>query len=199
MASDNRILDDRALDVLFREAHTHSFWLDKEVSDVLLQAVYDLAKMGPTSANSSPAKFVFVKSKAAKERLKPHLSPGNADKTMAAPVTVIIANNLKFYDNLPHLFPQADARSWFAGKPAAIQETAFRNATLQGAYLIIAARALGLDCGPMSGFNKAGVTKEFFPEGDVEANFLCNIGYGDKAKLFPRNPRLTFAEACQIL
>lgn len=199
MASDNRILDDRALDVLFREAHTHSFWLDKEVTDVLLQAVYDLAKMGPTSANSSPAKFVFVKSKEAKERLKPHLSPGNADKTMAAPVTVIIANNLKFYDNLPHLFPQADARSWFAGKPAAIQETAFRNATLQGAYLIIAARALGLDCGPMSGFNKAGVTKEFFPEGDVEANFLCNIGYGDKAKLFPRNPRLTFAEACQIL
>lgn len=199
MTADNRILDDRALDVLFREAHTHSFWLDKEVSDVLLQAVYDLAKMGPTSANSSPAKFVFVKSKAAKERLKPHLSPGNADKTMAAPVTVIIANNLKFYDNLPHLFPQADARSWFAGKPAAIQETAFRNATLQGAYLIIAARALGLDCGPMSGFNKAGVTKEFFPEGDVEANFLCNIGYGDKAKLFPRNPRLTFAEACQIL
>ncbi|HTK85447.1 MAG TPA: malonic semialdehyde reductase [Patescibacteria group bacterium] len=199
MAADNRILDDRALDVLFREAHTHSFWLDKEVSDVLLQAVYDLAKMGPTSANSSPAKFVFVKSKTAKERLKPHLSPGNTDKTMAAPVTVIIANNLKFYDNLPHLFPQADARSWFAGKPAAIQETAFRNATLQGAYLMIAARALGLDCGPMSGFNKAGVTKEFFPEGDVEANFLCNLGYGDPAKLFPRNPRLTFGEACQIL
>jgi 3-hydroxypropanoate dehydrogenase len=199
MTADNRILDDRALDVLFREAHTHSFWLDREVSDVLLQAVYDLAKMGPTSANSSPAKFVFVKSKDAKERLKPHLSPGNADKTMAAPVTVIIANNLKFYDNLPHLFPQADARSWFAGKPAAIQETAFRNATLQGAYLMIAARALGLDCGPMSGFNKAGVTKEFFPEGDVEANFLCNLGYGDPAKLFPRNPRLGFAEACQIL
>lgn len=199
MAAESKILDDRALDTLFREARTHSFWRDKEVTDVLLQAVYDLAKMGPTSANSSPARFVFVKSKAAKEKLKPHLSPGNVDKTMAAPVTVIIGYDLEFYERLPHLFPQAPAKSWFAGKPAAIQETAFRNGSLQGAYLMLAARALGLDCGPMSGFDKAGVTREFFAGTKAEANFLCNIGYGDPAKIFPRNPRLNFGEACKIV
>jgi 3-hydroxypropanoate dehydrogenase len=199
MTAENKILDDRALDTLFREARTQSFWRDKEVTDVLLQAVYDLAKMGPTSANSSPARFVFVKSTAAKEKLKPHLSPGNVDKTMAAPITAIIGYDLEFYEHLPRLFPQDKARSWFAGKPAAIQETAFRNGSLQGAYLMMAARALGLDCGPMSGFDKAGVTKEFFAGTKAEANFLCNIGYGDPAKIFPRNPRLNFDETCKIV
>jgi len=192
-------LDDRSLDIIFREAHTHSAWLDKPVSEALLHQVYDLMKWAPTSANSSPARIVFVRSAAAKQRLLPAMAPGNVDKTRTAPVTAIIAYDMEFYEKLPALFPQADARSWFAGNQPLIDTTAFRNGTLQGAYLILAARALGLDAGPMSGFDNAKVDKEFFSGGKVRSNFLVNLGYGDHAKLFPRNPRLPFADAAQIL
>jgi 3-hydroxypropanoate dehydrogenase len=192
-------LDDRSLDIIFREAHTHSAWLDKPVSEALLHQIYDLLKWAPTSANSSPARFVFVHSAAAKQRLLPAMSPGNVDKTRAAPVTAIVAYDTEFYEKLPKLFPHADARSWFAGNQPLIDTTAFRNGTLQGAYLILAARALGLDAGPMSGFDNAKVDKEFFPDSKVKSNFLVNLGYGDHSKLFPRNPRLPFSEAAQIL
>jgi 3-hydroxypropanoate dehydrogenase len=192
-------LDDRSLDIIFRAARTHNVWLDKPVSEALIQQIYDLLKWAPTSANSSPARFVFVRSAEAKQRLLPAMSPGNLDKTRAAPVTAIVAYDTEFFEKLPKLFPQADARSWFAGNQALIDTTAFRNGTLQGAYLILAARALGLDAGPMSGFDNAKVDREFFPGGKVKSNFLVNLGYGDHAKLFPRNPRLPFAEAAQIL
>jgi len=192
-------LDDRSLDIIFREAHTHSAWLDKPVSDTLIHQVYDLMKWAPTSANSSPARIVFVRSAAAKQRLLPAVSPGNLEKTRTAPVTAIIAYDTEFYEKLPKLFLHEDARSWFAGNQALIDTTAFRNGTLQGAYLIIAARALGLDAGPMSGFDNAKVDKEFFPGGKVKSNFLVNLGYGDHARVHPRNPRLPFAEAAQIL
>lgn len=192
-------LDDRSLDIIFRAARTHSVWLDKPVDDALLHQIYDLMKWAPTSANCSPARIVFVRSAAAKQRLLPAMAPGNADKTRAAPVTAIIAHDTEFYERLPKLFLQADARSWFAGNQALIDTTAFRNGTLQGAYLIIAARALGLDAGPMSGFDNAKVDQEFFPGGKIKSNFVVNLGYGDHAKLFPRNPRLPFAEAAQIL
>ncbi|MGA7750060.1 MAG: malonic semialdehyde reductase [Gallionella sp.] len=192
-------LDDRSLDIIFREARTHNVWLDKPVSDALLQQIYDLMKWAPTSANCSPARIVFVRSASAKQRLLPAMAPGNVDKTRTAPVTAIIAHDTEFYEKLPKLFPQADARSWFAGNQALIDTTAFRNGTLQGAYLILAARALGLDAGPMSGFDNAKLDKEFFPDGKIKSNFLINLGYGDHAKLFPRNPRLPFAEAVQIL
>jgi 3-hydroxypropanoate dehydrogenase len=193
------MLDDKSLDLLFRNARTHNGWLGKPVSDDTLRAVYDLLKMAPTSANSSPARLVFLRSAEAKARLKPHLSPTNVDKTTAAPVTAIVAYDREFYEQLPKLFPHADAKSWFAGKDAFIETTAFRNSSLQGAYLILAARALGLDCGPMSGFDNAKVDAEFFPDGKLKSNFLCNLGYGDTSKLFPRNPRLSFDEACKIL
>ena len=192
-------LDDRSLDTIFRAARTHNGWLDKPVSDALLQQIYDLMKWAPTSANCSPARIVFVRSTAAKQRLLPAMAPGNVDKTRTAPVTAIIAHDTEFYEKLPALFPQADARSWFAGNQPLIDTTAFRNGTLQGAYLILAARALGLDAGPMSGFDNAKVDKEFFPDGKVKSNFVVNLGYGDGSKLFPRNPRLPFAEAAQIL
>ncbi len=192
-------LDDRSLDILFRAARTHNEWLDKPVSDELIHQIYDLMKWPPTSANSSPARFVFVRSAEAKQRLLPAMAPGNLEKTRAAPVTVIIAHDSEFYEKLPKLFPQADAHSWFAGNQPLIDTTAFRNGTLQGAYLILAARALGLDAGPMSGFDNAKVDQEFFPGGKIKSNFLVNLGYGDHAKLFPRNPRLTFAEAARIL
>jgi 3-hydroxypropanoate dehydrogenase len=192
-------LDDRSLDIIFREARTHSDWLDKPVSDELLRQIYDLMKWAPTSANSSPARIVFVRSAAAKERLLPAMIPGNVEKTRTAPVTAIIAHDTEFHEKLPTLFPHTDARSWFAGNQPLIDTTAFRNGTLQGAYLIIAARALGLDAGPMSGFDNAKVDQEFFPDGKVKSNFMINLGYGDPAKLFPRNPRLSFAEAAQIL
>ena len=194
-----QILSDAGMDLIFRSARTHSAWLDKEVSDVLLEAVYDLAKFGPTSANCSPMRVLYVRSAAAKERLKPALSEGNLAKTMAAPVTAIIGHDLAFYEKLPELFPHTDARPWFAGKPDHIQTTAFRNGSLQGAYFIIAARSLGLDCGPMSGFDNAAVDQEFFPDGQIKSNFLCNLGYGDAAELFPRSPRLAFDQACQVL
>ena len=193
------ILAEPALDLIFRQARTHNGWLDRAVDDETLRALYDLLKWGPTSANRSPARIIFVRTRQAKERLRPALSVGNLEKTMAAPVTAIIGHDLHFYDKLPRLFPHTDARSWFAGKEEASRTTAFRNGTLQGAYLIIAARALGLDCGPMSGFDHAKVDAEFFPGGTVKSNFLCNLGYGDPAKLFARNPRLPFDEACQVL
>ncbi len=192
-------LADAALDQLFREARTHNVWLPKPVPVELLRQVYELARFGPTSANSSPARFVFLTTAAAKARLKPALSQGNLDKTMAAPVTVIVAWDTQFHENLPKLFPQRDMRSLFASSQALIDETAFRNSTLGGGYFIMAARALGLDCGPMSGFDQSKVNAEFFPDGKWKTNFLCNLGYGDKSKLFPRNPRLDFEEACRVL
>jgi 3-hydroxypropanoate dehydrogenase len=196
--NDMNIADDKSLDVLFRNARTHSAWLDKQVEDALLMRAFDLAKMGPTSANCSPMRVVFVKSKAAKEKLKPCLSEGNMEKTMTAPVTAIIAHDMEFYEKLPKLFPHADARSWFAGNDAVIQATAFRNGSLQGAYFMLAARSLGLDCGPMSGFDNAKVDAAFFAGSKIKSNFLCNLGYGDASKLYPRSPRLEFAEACRI-
>ena len=194
------MLSDSALDQLFRNARTHSDWLEKPVTDVTLQALYDLFRMGPTTANTSPARFLFLRTRTAKERLKPHLSSGNTEKTMTAPVTVIVAYDLKFYEKLEKLFPHnLEARSWFEGDDQLVEQTAFRNGSLQGAYLILAARALGLDCGPMSGFDNAGVDQEFFPDGDLKSNFLCNLGYGDWDALPPRNPRLRFQDACQLL
>jgi 3-hydroxypropanoate dehydrogenase len=194
-----RTLDGAALDLLFREARTHNGWLDKPVDDDLLRRVWDLARMGPTSANCSPARILFIKSGAAKERLRPALSAGNLEKTMAAPATAVIGYDLDFPEHLPRLFPHDDAKSWFTGNEALIQTTAFRNGTLQGAYFIIAARALGLDCGPMSGFDNAKVDAAFFAGTRVTSNFLCNLGYGDPAKLFERSPRFTFDEACKVL
>lgn len=187
------------LEQLFTQARTHNSWLAQPVTDEILQQLYDVFKYGPTSANCSPARIVFVKSAAAKEKLKPALAPGNVEKTMAAPVTAIIAMDLQFYDQLPTLFPHTDARSWFVGNPVLIDTTAMRNSSLQGAYLMLAARALGLDCGPMSGFDNAKVDAAFFPEGHVKSNFICNLGYGDPGKLYPRNSRLSFTQACQIV
>jgi 3-hydroxypropanoate dehydrogenase len=189
---------DECLDLLFRNARTHHSWADEPVPDAVLQQAYALARMAPTSANSSPMRIAFVRSPEAKERLRPALSRGNLEKTMKAPVTAIIAYDMAFYDQLPRLF-SAEARGWFAGSPEAIRTAAFRNGSLQGAYFIIAARGMGLDCGPMSGFDNAKVDAEFFPDGKWKSNFLINLGYGDGHKLRPRNPRLSFAEACVIL
>ena len=196
----SELLSEAALDQLFREARTYNAFLDKPVSDDLLREVYALAKFGPTSANSSPARIVFVKSAEAKAKLEQYLSEGNRAKTMKAPVTAIVGVDHEFYEQLPRLFPHADARSWFVGNQPMIDTTAFRNATLQGAYLIMAARAVGLDCGPMSGFDNAGVDKAFFADTpNIKSNFLINLGYGDASRdLFPRNPRLSFEEACRI-
>jgi 3-hydroxypropanoate dehydrogenase len=193
------VADDRALDVLFREARTHSAWQDRPVSSELLQAIWDLARMGPTSANCSPARIVFVLTRDAKEKLRPALIEGNVEKTMAAPVTAIIGHDLAFYELLPRLYPQTDARSWFVGNDALIESTAFRNGTLQGAYFMLAARALGVDCGPMSGFDNNKVDAAFFAGTTIRSNFLCNLGYGDPDRLRPRNPRLSFEEACRIV
>lgn len=193
-------LDQRALNQLFLDAHTHNKWTGKPVPDELLHRLYDTLRMGPTSANCCPARFVFVKSKAAKEKLAPGLSEGNRAKTMAAPVTVIVAHDPKFYELLPKLFPNVpDARSWFDFDEQFAATSAFRNGSLQGGYLILAARALGLDCGPMSGFNNAMVDELFFAGTSHKSNFLCNLGYGDPAGVFPRNPRLSFDEACRTV
>lgn len=194
------LLSQQALDILFLQARTHNAWLDKPVDDTLLQRVWDLARMGPTSANCSPMRIVFVKTPAAKARLQPALIEGNRAKTLAAPVTAIFGNDSQFYDLLPKLFPHTDARAWFAGpgKEEVAATTAFRNGTLQAAYFMLAARTLGLDCGPMSGFDNAMVDHEFFPGGRIKSNFICNLGYGDPSRLFPRSPRLEFEEACRI-
>jgi len=192
-------ISEEAFDQLFREARTHSTWLPEPVSVELLRKAYELARLGPTSANGSPARFVFLTTPGAKARLKPVLAPGNVDKTMAAPVTVIIAWDTEFHENLPRLFPQADVRSYFVGNKPLIEENAFRNSTLQAAYFILAARALGLDCGPMSGFDADKLNAEFFSDGKWKVNLLCNLGYGDASKLHPRNPRLNFEETSVIL
>jgi 3-hydroxypropanoate dehydrogenase len=210
----NQPVADAALDQLFREARTHSAWLDVPVGDDLLRELYELMKWAPTSANSNPARIVFVRSPEAKQRLLPALAPGNVEKVMTAPVTAIVAYDLKFYEKLPKLFPHNPRmRDLFARSPELVETTARRNSSLQGAYLILAARALGLDCGPLSGFDNAkvdeeffaagkpcaGCDQEFFPDGHLKSNFLCNLGYGDRSKLFPRHPRLGFSEACSIL
>jgi 3-hydroxypropanoate dehydrogenase len=186
------------LDRVFRDARTHNGWQERPVPDDLLRQAWDLARMGPTSANCQPLRVVFVRSAAARERLRPALAPGNLDKTMAAPVTAILAQDMSFYERLPELFPHADARSWFAGNETLIDSTAFRNSTLQAAYFILALRAVGLDCGPMSGFDAARVDAAFLAGTTWTSNFLLNIGYGDPAKLYPRGPRLDFAQACRI-
>jgi 3-hydroxypropanoate dehydrogenase len=192
-------LDSAALDQLFRTARTRNGWSQKPIPDALLRELYDLLKWAPTSANASPARFLFLTTAAAKARLAPFLSSANRGKTMAAPVTVIIGYDLDFAQHLPRLFPHAPtAKDWFA-EPELAHATAFRNGSLQGAYLIIAARALGLDCGPMSGFDPAGVDGEFFAGETVRSNFICSLGYGTDENLFARNPRLSFDEACRIL
>jgi 3-hydroxypropanoate dehydrogenase len=209
----NRPVNDDALDTLFSQARTHNGWLKKPVSDETLRQLYDLFKWGPTSANSSPLRVLFLRTPAAKERLRPALVAGNVEKTMAAPVTAIIAYDELFYDRLPLLFPHNPRmRDFFVNSPELANVTAFRNGTLQGAYLILAARALGLDCGPLSGFDNAKVDAEFFPApaagrrendvmpvGRIKSNFLCNLGYGDATALHPRNPRIDFDEACKLL
>ncbi len=210
----NTRLNDISLDQLFRKARSHNGWLDKPVDDAILHELYELMKWGPTSANGSPARIVFVRTLEGKQRLLPALKPGNVDKTMSAPVTAIIGYDTRFYDKLPQLFPHNPAvRDWFAGNPELVEATALRNSSLQGAYFIFAARALGLDCGPMSGFDHAILDREFFSAGEdgddiqqeagpvshVKSNFLCNLGYGDFGKLFPRSPRLSFAEACEMV
>jgi 3-hydroxypropanoate dehydrogenase len=207
-------LNDRALDTIFREARTHYKWLPRPVEEATLQELYDVLKWAPTSANAAPARFAFLRSREAKERLRPALAPMNVEKTMTAPITVIVAYDVKFYEQLPKLFPHnLGMAKLFESNPEMVDVTAKRNSSLQGAYLIIAARALGLDCGPMSGFDNAkvddeffaagkpcfGCDQEFFPEGHVKSNFLCNLGYGDSSVLKPRLPRLAFPEACSIL
>jgi 3-hydroxypropanoate dehydrogenase len=187
-----------ALEQIFTKARTHSVWLPEPVSDELLHQIYDLMKWGPTSCNCCPARIVFAKSKEAKGKLLPCLDANNVEKARTAPVTAIIAHDLEFYEQLPRLFPHVPARSWFAGNQPLIESTAFRNGTLQGAYFIIAARSLGLDCGPMSGFDNAKVDAAFFQGTSWKSNFVCNLGHGDSSKLHPRSPRLEFSEACKI-
>ena len=195
----DKIINDQALDILFRDARTRNGWQERDVSRALMQAVYDLAKWGPTSANCSPARFVFVTSDEGKKRLKSSLLGSNVEKTLAASACVIIAHDTKFHEHLPTLFPHTDAKSWFDGDDDLIAQTAFRNGTLQGAYFMIAARALGLDCGPMSGFDKKGVDREFFKGTSFKSNFLCNIGYGTDQDLFERAPRFDFEEVCEVV
>jgi 3-hydroxypropanoate dehydrogenase len=194
------MLSNEGQDLVFRNARSHSYWLEKPIDDALLRQVYDLAKMGPTSANMCPLRIIFVKSGEAKERLKPALDAGNVNKVMTAPVTAILGMDIRFYEKLPRLFPHTDARSWFKDLPDQVLEyIALRNSSLQGAYFMLAARSLGPDCGPMSGFNNAKVDAEFFAGTTIKSNFLCALGYGDASKLHPRSPRLAFEEACQVI
>jgi 3-hydroxypropanoate dehydrogenase len=200
----NTPLSDSSLNQLFREARTRNGWERRAVPETLIMAVYDLTKMGPTSANCSPARFTFIGSPEGKDKLRPFLAPGNVDKTMGAPWTVIISTDMEFYEKMPQLFPHnPGSKDWFNGSPEITFDAGFRNGTLQGAYLMLAARSLGLDCGPMSGFDREGVDNAFFAGSPATAawksNFLCNLGYGDDTNLFPRSPRLSFEEACQIL
>lgn len=188
-----------ALDQILLNARTQNGWLDRPVGDDVLRDIYDIAKMGPTSMNTQPARFVFLRTPEAKQRLAPALSPTNLDKTMAAPVTAIVAIDTQFYEFMPQIWHRPEARDLFAGNAPLAQATAQRNGTLSGAYFMIAARAVGLDCGPMSGFDAAKLNAEFFPDGRWQANFLCNLGYGDPSKLFGRQPRLEFDTACRLL
>lgn len=197
--SDRKTLDDAACDLIFREARSHNGWLDKPVDEATLRAAFDLAKTGPTSANCSPMRIVFIRSAAEKEKLRPCVSNGNMDKTMSAPITAIVANDHEFYEHLSFLFPHDDARAWFTGNQELIDTTAMRNGSLQGAYFMLACRAVGLDCGPMSGFDNDAVDAAFFPGTKIRSNFLCNLGYGDVSALFPRSPRFAFEEACTLL
>jgi 3-hydroxypropanoate dehydrogenase len=192
-------IDEAALAALFKDARSHNKWTDQPVTDDELRALFDLLKMGPTSANSSPGRFLFLRTEWQKERLKPALSAGNVEKTMSAPVVAIVATDPHFYNHLPKLFPHTDAKSWFTDNPALAADTAQRNGTLQGAYLIMAARAMGLDCGPMSGFDNAKVDEIFLSDRGWKSNFLVSIGHGDPAGLFPRSPRFDFDEACVLL
>ena len=192
-------LDTIALETLFSHARSHNGWQDKDISDELLTQLYDLFKMGPTGANSCPARILFIRSAAAKEKLKDCLQEGNIEKSMTAPVVAVIAMDMKFYEQLPLLFPHTDAKSWFEGKTEKIRHSAFRDSTLQGAYLMMAARSLGLDCGPMSGFDNKKFDEVFFKDTDNESLFLCALGYGDASKLHPRGPRLDFSQVCKIL
>lgn len=192
-------LDQNALNTLFLSARSHNGWQDKKLPEGIIGQIYDLMKMGPTTANSCPARLVFVQSSEAKERLKSCLAAGNVEKSMSAPAVVIIGMDMKFYEKLPELFPHDDARSWFAGNDKKIEENAFRNSSLQAAYFMLAARSLGLDCGPMSGLDYDKMNQEFFPDGEVKCNFICAIGYGDESKLFGRLPRLSFDDACSII
>ncbi len=192
-------VDDNARRALFTDARTHYRWRAEPVADEELEEIYRLLRVGPTSANCSPARFLFLRSAESKERLRPALSPGNVDKTLSAPVVAVVGYDPQFFEQLPKLFPHADARAWFAGNEALASETAFRNGTLQGAYLIMAARAVGLDAGPMSGFDRAKVDEAFFAASGWKSNFLVNLGHGDVSGLLPRSPRLTFDEACVLL
>jgi 3-hydroxypropanoate dehydrogenase len=197
--ADEMRLDRGSLDQLFVEARTYNKWLDRPVDEAVLRELYELTKLAPTSANTQPLRLVFVTSPAAKARLKPALMPQNVEKTMTAPVTAIVAHDLEFYERLPKLMPHADVKSWFAALPAEqIERAAFQGSSMQGAYFILAARALGLDAGPIGGFDRAKVDAEFFPGSAIRSNFLVNLGYGDPAGLFPRNPRLDYEEACRI-
>ena len=194
------MVDDAALDLLFRKARSHNGWIDKPVTDELLRQLYELMKWGPTSANCSPARLVFVRTPPNKERIRPALSPNNVEKTMTAPVIAIVAYDSRFYEHLPQLFPRnPQVAELFASNAALAATTAFRNGTLQGGYFLLAARAVGLDCGPMSGFDNAKIDAEFFPDGRFKSNFLCGLGHGDLAKVHPRSPRLAFEEACTLL
>ena len=194
------VFDLKNKNLIFQKARTHNDWLDKDISNDILMEIYDLMKWGPTSANCSPTRIIFVKSKASKDRLLPFVIESNLEKTKSAPVTAIIGYDINFHDHLPKLFPHnPDAQNWFNHSIDIAEETAFRNGSMQGAYFIIAARALGLDCGPMSGFDKEGVDNEFFRDTNIKSNFLCNLGYGDKTKLFERSPRFKFNEICEII
>jgi 3-hydroxypropanoate dehydrogenase len=194
-----KAIDNSALAQLFSEAHTHVSWQDKAIPETLIHQLYELVKLGPTSANCCPARFVFITSDAGREKLKPAISSGNLAKTMSAPCTVIVAYDVAFYEHLPMLFPYADAKSWFTSSPKVADETAMRNSSLQGAYLITAARALGLDAGPMSGFDATLLNETFFADSTWKVNFLVNLGYGDNFKVHKRLPRLDFEQCCQIL
>ena len=193
------MLSDDALDTLFRDARSHNGWLDTKVSDEQIKQIYELMKFGPTAANNCPARITFIKSNTAKERLKPHLDEGNVEKSMSAPAIAIISYDTEFYEKLPFLFPHTDARSWYAGNPAKIKSAGEMNATLQGAYFMLAARSVGLDCGPMGGFNNETLDNEFFADGKTKSIFICALGQGDETKIYPRGPRLSFDEACEII
>lgn len=199
MTTTTPVLERKALELLFHNARTHNAWLDKPVSDETLHQIYEILRWAPTSANCSPLRVVFVRSPQAKEKLLACMAPGNVEKTKTAPVTAILGQDMEFYEKLPKLFPHTDARSWFVGNEQLIRDTAFRNSTLQGGYFILAARAVGLDCGPMSGFDPAAMDQAFFAGTAIKTNFVCNLGYGDHSKLFPRSPRLEFGEACTII
>lgn len=193
------MLDNRSLDVLFNHARSQNGWLDKEVTATQIRQIYELMKFAPTAANNCPARITFIKSDAGKQKLKAHLDEGNVEKSMSAPAVAIIAYDTEFYKKLPYLFPHTDAKSWYVGKPEKIKSAGTMNATLQGAYFIIAVRAVGLDCGPMGGFNNTTLDVDFFPDGKTKSIFICAIGYGDSSKLFPRSPRLSFQKACKII